>query len=186
MPGVRTGPNPFQTMATSLSADACPRSLSCPRRTHRAGPATSPFDGFTFAPAFPTRPATRLRHLFWNVRPRADSVQPVAAWKGYHHDRPHPRFPALPHRGRTLHGPRSRSRARQLRRLCPGAARHARVLRREGEPRCGGAGPACPARLLLRLRFRGRNRAARVSVSVDRGHLQRLPESGISLRPAGA
>ena len=53
---------------------------------------------------------------------------------------------------------RSRRRARQLSRVRPGAARHPRVLRREGQPGAGGADAAGRARLVLRHRLGRRDR----------------------------
>ena len=60
--------------------------------------------------------------------------------------------------GRAVPRRRPRRRARQLPDLRQGAAGHARVLRREGQPGAGGAGAAGRARLLLRHRLGRRDR----------------------------
>ena len=60
---------------------------------------------------------------------------------------------------RAAPGRRPRSRARQLFRLRQGAARHARLLRGQGQPGAGDPRSARPARLVLRRRFGRRDRA---------------------------
>ena len=68
-----------------------------------------------------------------------------------------------PHRRRTLPRGRHRCRARELSVLRQGAARHARLLRREGQPGAGDPPAARRARLVLRRRLdqRDRERARR-------------------------
>ena len=131
-----------------------------------------------------SRPPPRVRTAKYVPAPFPSQFGASRRQKGCRHDRPYRRLPPPPQRRRPLHGARPRCRARQLFVLRQGAARHARLLRREGQPGPRGPGPPGPSRLLLRHRFGGRDRAGAGRRRRARPHLLRQhDQEGARHRP---